>query len=341
MGRTSSNTADYFNHDAKPGKTIFILERRWGNDGYSFWFKLLEILTASEGHFYSLNEPQNYEYFRARMNLRDGISDAEILNLLADLGKIDKELWKLHKIIWCQNLVNALAETLYKRRNHPPPQKPSTNSNITGEKIHPEADKCYGNDANGGISDAENTIGIKVVKVGREGPDTPPPQAAEKAEEGSSTKIDTLIQRLAAVGNGLPAPSPEQRVQLGALQSLRTDDAILGGFQLFHRHNPGKKAEYLLHDFLETDKQTGKPRYVPFIAEWEKSKPNHYTPPPLHTPTADDDAAVALEAARTKQRMHIPLTAEEKALLAEEADPPPGDEEPDVFPEAAPEPVIF
>lgn len=44
MARPKKQTVDYFPHFVKGGRTIFILENKFGNDGYAFWFKLLEIL---------------------------------------------------------------------------------------------------------------------------------------------------------------------------------------------------------------------------------------------------------------------------------------------------------
>lgn len=49
MARPKKQTVDYFPHFVKGGRTIFILENKFGNDGYAFWFKLLEILGESEG----------------------------------------------------------------------------------------------------------------------------------------------------------------------------------------------------------------------------------------------------------------------------------------------------
>lgn len=52
MARPTKETVDYFPHFVKCGRTIFILESKYGNDGYAFWFKLLEILGDTEGHYY-------------------------------------------------------------------------------------------------------------------------------------------------------------------------------------------------------------------------------------------------------------------------------------------------
>ena len=51
MTRPMKKGVDYFPHACVHGQTMFILEQRWGNDGYAFWFKLLEMLGTTEGHF--------------------------------------------------------------------------------------------------------------------------------------------------------------------------------------------------------------------------------------------------------------------------------------------------
>lgn len=53
MGRSNRQTADYFPHYVgEKSRTKFILEKNWGNDGYAFWFKLLELLCAADGQYY-------------------------------------------------------------------------------------------------------------------------------------------------------------------------------------------------------------------------------------------------------------------------------------------------
>ena len=57
MARTQKDTVDYFPHDAdaSAGDTLTVLEGQYANDGYAFWFKLLERLASSEGHFIDLS----------------------------------------------------------------------------------------------------------------------------------------------------------------------------------------------------------------------------------------------------------------------------------------------
>jgi DnaD/phage-associated family protein len=127
MARPSKQTVDYFPHLAKSGKTLYILENTYGNDGYAFWFKLLEILASSEGHFYDCNSAYNWDYLVAYTRV-GGEKATEILNKLSELEAIDKELWR-GKILWVQHLVDNV-EDVYKTRKAAVPQRPIMNQKI-------------------------------------------------------------------------------------------------------------------------------------------------------------------------------------------------------------------
>ena len=123
LSRPMKKGVDYFPHACTHGQTMFILEQRWGNDGYAFWFKLLELLGSTEGHFLDTENAATREFLAAKTHL--SVEQCyEILNLLADLDAIDQELWEKHHIIWCQNFVDHL-EPVYRKRKTEPPSKPS------------------------------------------------------------------------------------------------------------------------------------------------------------------------------------------------------------------------
>lgn len=122
MSRPVKATVDYFPHVVKHGETMFILEKCFGNDGYAFWFKLLEILGSKDGHYYDLNDPHNIEYLSAKTGIPDD-KVLEILDKLALLESIDRELW-VEKIVWCQNFVDNLKE-VYAKRRIPLPKRPT------------------------------------------------------------------------------------------------------------------------------------------------------------------------------------------------------------------------
>jgi hypothetical protein len=101
---------------------MFILEERYGNDGYAFWFKLLEMLGGTEGHVIDLNNPTNAEYLRSKTR-RSYEQMMENLNLLATLDAIDPQLWT-QKIIWCQKFVDGISDVYIRSRHTETPRRP-------------------------------------------------------------------------------------------------------------------------------------------------------------------------------------------------------------------------
>lgn len=120
-GRPKKQTVDYFPHHCTHGPAMFILEQRYGNDGYAAWFKLWELLGTSDGHFFDCSNVFQWEFLQAKIHLPENLC-AEILNLLANLGEIDPELWR-HRIIWSDNFISEISE-VYKNRKTDPPKKP-------------------------------------------------------------------------------------------------------------------------------------------------------------------------------------------------------------------------
>lgn len=123
MTRQAKNTVDYFPHDAHAcsGDTVTILQNRFKNDGYAAWFKLLEKLSSTDDHYLDCSNPIKWQLLIAHLGL-DEITTVDIINLLVEMQAIDKTLWD-SRIIWCQNLVNNLAD-VYKNRRRELPQKP-------------------------------------------------------------------------------------------------------------------------------------------------------------------------------------------------------------------------
>lgn len=121
MARPKKATVDYFPHNCTHQSTMFILEQNYGNDGYAFWFKLLEMLGSAEGHSLDLSDESKWEFLKAKVRLSDNLC-GEILDKLAKLGAIDGELWA-YKIVWCEKFVSNL-EDVYRNRTAEKPSKP-------------------------------------------------------------------------------------------------------------------------------------------------------------------------------------------------------------------------
>ncbi len=123
MARPIKAGVDYFPHDtdAASRKTIFTLESIFGNDGYAFWFKLLETLGTQEGLSFDCNKAPDWLFLTAKMRVSSETA-TEILNTLAKIEAIDPKLWE-KKIIWVQNFADRLND-VYKKRSTNIPQKP-------------------------------------------------------------------------------------------------------------------------------------------------------------------------------------------------------------------------
>lgn len=114
-------TVDYFPHLVNHKKTIPILEIKYGNDGYAVWFKTLEILGRSEGHYFDCNEPLEWYWLASYMCVTPERLE-EIYDTLAELKAISREHWE-NRIIWCDNFIENI-ENVYARRSNDPPDPP-------------------------------------------------------------------------------------------------------------------------------------------------------------------------------------------------------------------------
>lgn len=123
MSRPKKQTVDYFPHDCVHNKTMFILEQKYGNDGYAFWFKVLETLGSAEGHYIHFVNGVDWEFLMAKTRLGKDKCN-EMLDLLATLGAIDKDLWHEEQIVWSNNFVERVKDA-YRNRTVDIPNKPS------------------------------------------------------------------------------------------------------------------------------------------------------------------------------------------------------------------------
>ena len=121
MARPTKTSVDYFPHMTHSGKTIAILEARWGNDGYAFWFKLLELLGDSSDFSFNCNRSADWEYLLSKTRVTEPVARA-ILDKLAEVEAIDAACWQ-QNIVWSDNFCRNLEPVLEKRKGQKP-QKP-------------------------------------------------------------------------------------------------------------------------------------------------------------------------------------------------------------------------
>lgn len=168
MSRIQRDTASYFPHDAHAASggsdTIKILQGRYGNDGYATWFKILEKLTSTDGHYIDCRNPVKWQLFISYLGINE-ITTVEILKILVEIGNIDAKLWN-NKIIWCQSLVDNISD-VYKNRRREIPSKPviTDNKPITTDNNPINSD----NTSNNQITTKQSKVDKSKVDKNREG----------------------------------------------------------------------------------------------------------------------------------------------------------------------------
>lgn len=119
MARPKKSTVDYFPHDTKHGSTIQVLESKWGNDGYAFWFKLLEMIGSHEDHYIDCRKPAEWELLTARTRVSYETA-TEIVDMLSKLDAIDCFLWTKHNVIFCLKFLGRIEDAYRKRKEKLP-----------------------------------------------------------------------------------------------------------------------------------------------------------------------------------------------------------------------------
>jgi len=159
MSRTQKDVVDYFPHvtRAATGDTLTILQSKWGNDGYAFWFKVLEKLGHTDGHYIDLRNPVKRQLFLAYLRM-DEQTTVEIIDLLVEMGNYDKDLWNIG-VIWCDNFIKEVAG-VYQNRKRNLPSKPILNGSnlITTVEIGITTDNLTSNRVTNSDSRVEYSI---------------------------------------------------------------------------------------------------------------------------------------------------------------------------------------
>lgn len=162
MTRPRTQTVEYFPHYCDHKSTMFILEDRYGNNGYAFWFKMLEIMGKENGHYIDCRDESKWAFLQAKTKVSPEICQ-EILDLLSKIGAIDPEFWKI-RVIWSQNFVTGLAPVYRNRRVALPP--PPSNLHVVIPPVEDNHGSCPSLDSvNHGIYPQSKVKYSKVEKT--------------------------------------------------------------------------------------------------------------------------------------------------------------------------------
>jgi hypothetical protein len=115
MARPERRNVDYFPHYLSEGKKMYLIEHKYGNDGYAVWFKVLETLATTDDHWLNLNDETNVMFMSAKCRVKEEVLFS-ILDDLSKLEEISSVLWK-DKIVWSEKFVESIQDA-YSRRNN-------------------------------------------------------------------------------------------------------------------------------------------------------------------------------------------------------------------------------
>ncbi len=289
IGRPIKKGVDWFSHDvnASDGRTLFTLESLYGNDGYAFWFKLLELLGQQASLSFTFKTHADWLYFAAKMKM-EVVHVKEVLQTLSDLNAIDQELWK-HKIVWCQNFVDRL-EMLYKKRTQGLPKRPEIEK-INQDVITSKMQKTE----NGDLSERKGDLSERKDKLsGREldnysististkvdiTPYSPPTGDADSSPINDQTKqhSENLTVEMA---DGAGSDNPVNRSKTSAENGFESFWEVYprkvgkkATLKAWERLRPSKELQERIINAVEQQKKseqwtTENGRYIPNPATW-------------------------------------------------------------------------
>ena len=136
MARPKKNTVDYFPHDCHWSKEIEIFVNKYGNNGYAFYYRLLELIGLTPLHLYDCNELRDWQYLLAKTSVEEDMA-VELIEFLVALSIIDKEMWEKKKI-WIQSLVDSVRDVYKNRTTSMPTKDGSLVENFAEEEFSAE-----------------------------------------------------------------------------------------------------------------------------------------------------------------------------------------------------------
>lgn len=116
MARPQKNKVEYFPHPVTHGKKMSYMEKKYGNDGYAVWFKILEEMGNTDFHYLDLSDEVQMMFLSDRC-LVDEIVLERIIDDLVKLREFDKELWTENRILFNEKFVESIKDAYKKRSN--------------------------------------------------------------------------------------------------------------------------------------------------------------------------------------------------------------------------------
>lgn len=115
MARKQRLDVDYFPHFIKQGKRMGYIEKKYKNDGYATWWKLLEELGKNDNHFIDISDKTKVMLLAGQCNITETLF-LEILQDLIQLDVFDLQLAS-QGILFSEEFVENIKDAYTKRQN--------------------------------------------------------------------------------------------------------------------------------------------------------------------------------------------------------------------------------
>lgn len=134
MSRPESKNVFYFPHYTKSTIELDLIEHKHKSEGYKAYYRLMELVADADYHRLSVASENDKVMFDLGMKCdKDVVSD--VIKILIDKGRIDRQLWEEESIIWMQDFVETLRPVYVNRRKSLPTKDlVSTSNNIEKRK---------------------------------------------------------------------------------------------------------------------------------------------------------------------------------------------------------------
>jgi hypothetical protein len=117
MARPERRDVDYFPFFAKRGRTLNILQSKFGLEGIGFFTNLMRFLALTPDHHYCIKDEADRMNFFTETGLQDEAKGIEMIEIMATTGKIEKELWENHRVIVSEAFLESIKDAYRLRAN--------------------------------------------------------------------------------------------------------------------------------------------------------------------------------------------------------------------------------
>ena len=118
-GRKAQHDAEYFPFYAKEGRTLFMLQTRFGLEGIGFFTNLMRLFCTTDHHYLNLSDPVQAAYTWSKLGVNDDDKAEKMIALMVITGKLDRGLWENFRVLYSPDFVASLSELYAKRKETP------------------------------------------------------------------------------------------------------------------------------------------------------------------------------------------------------------------------------